>query len=95
MKPYQAALIKQSSSMAETLTHSRLPTNRTARTSAKATVLELIELQRTLQQRRQRLSSYIEGLSRPGRTLRGLQRSKQDLGHGRGARTPEDSLAIG
>lgn len=47
--------------------------------SSRATVLELIELQRnnlqSLQQRRQRLSAYIEGLARTGRTLRGLQRS--------------------
>ena len=47
--------------------------------STRATILELIELQRnnlhSLQQRRQKLSAYIEGLSRTGRTLRGLQRS--------------------
>jgi hypothetical protein len=57
-----------------------LPTERpTRKTSSRATVLELIELQRknlqSLEQRRQKLSSYIEELSRAGRNLRGLQRS--------------------
>ena len=51
----------------------------TRKTSSRATVLELIELQRknlqSLEQRRQKLSSYIEELSRAGRNLRGLQRS--------------------
>jgi hypothetical protein len=45
----------------------------------RATVLELIELQRrnlaSLQQRRQRLSAQMEELSRTGRNLRGIQRS--------------------
>jgi hypothetical protein len=51
----------------------------TRKISSRATVLELIELQRknlqSVEQRRQKLSSHIEGLSRAGRNLRGLQRS--------------------
>jgi hypothetical protein len=54
------------------------------KSATRATVLELIELQRnnlqSLQQRRQRLSAYIESLARTGRRLRGLQRSY--AGHG-------------
>jgi hypothetical protein len=47
--------------------------------SAKATVLELIELQRrnllSLEQRRQRLSEHMENLARAGKNLRALKRS--------------------
>jgi len=49
------------------------------RLTSRATVLELIELQRqnlaALQQRRERLSAHVEQLSRSGRNLRGIQRS--------------------
>lgn len=49
------------------------------RLTSRATVLELIELQRknlaVLQQRRERLSAHVEQLSRNGRNLRGIQRS--------------------
>jgi hypothetical protein len=49
------------------------------RLPSRASVLELIELQRqnlaTLQQRRERLSAHVEQLSRTVRNLRGLQRS--------------------
>ena len=49
------------------------------RSTAKATVLELIELQRknllSLEQRRQRLSEHIENLARAGKNLRALKRS--------------------
>ena len=45
----------------------------------RATILELIELQRrnlnSLEQRRQRLSAHIENLMRSGRNLREIQRS--------------------
>jgi len=47
--------------------------------ASRATILELIELQRrnliSLEQRRQRLSAHIENLSRASRNLRCLQRS--------------------
>jgi hypothetical protein len=49
------------------------------RLTSRASVLDLIELQRrnlaALQQRRQRLSAHIEQVSRTGRNLRGIQRS--------------------
>jgi hypothetical protein len=51
----------------------------TCQSSRRATVLNLIELQRrnlaSLQQRRQRLSAHIENLVRSNRNLRGIQRS--------------------
>jgi hypothetical protein len=49
------------------------------RVTSRATVLELIELQRqnlaALQQRRLRLSAHVEQLSLTSRNLRGIQRS--------------------
>jgi hypothetical protein len=49
------------------------------KTKQRATVLELIELQRqnlaALEQRRQRLSAHVEEVSRSSRNLRGIQRS--------------------